>query len=253
MNNEFKRMMKAGKQGFGTWITVESPMCAELMSSLGFDYFVLDNEHSPLDIMHMQTLMQAFRPDSKTCPIIRPWWNDMVAIKRALDIGAQGLLIPWVNTAEQAKAAVSYSRYAPVGLRGCGPRRAAMFDPDYLKTANDEIFIAVQIETKEAVKNIDSILSVEGVDCAYIGPGDLAASLNHIGDFTPKDEQDAIDRVWDACKEHGVAAGIHEGCGKPLPERIKRGYNMVTLGNDLVYMKMGVQGQFKELGIKPKK
>ena len=252
MRNDFKRMMKAGKQGFGTWITVESPMCTEMMSDMGFDYFVLDNEHSPLDMLHIQTLMQAFRPDSKTCPIIRPWWNDMVAIKRALDIGAQGLLIPWINTAEQAKSAVSYTRYAPKGLRGCGPRRAAMFDPDYFKTANEEIYVAVQIETAEAVKNIDSICSVEGVDCAYIGPADLSASLGHIGDFTPKDEQDAIDKVFDACKAHGIAAGIHEGCGKPLKERIQKGYNMVTLGNDLVYMKLGVQGQFKDLGIKKK-
>jgi 2-keto-3-deoxy-L-rhamnonate aldolase RhmA len=227
-------------------------MCAEMMSSMGFDYFVLDNEHSPLDMLHIQTLMQAFRPDSKTCPIIRPWWNDMVAIKRALDIGAQGLLIPWINTAEQAKAAVSYSRYGPKGLRGCGPRRAAMFDPDYLTTADKEIFIAVQIETVEAVKNIDAICSVEGVDCAYIGPGDLSASLGHIGNFAAKDEQDAIDKVYDACKAHGVAAGIHEGSGKSLRERIDKGYNMVTLGNDLVYMKMGVQNQFKELGIKKK-
>ena len=252
MRNEFKRMMKDGKQGFGTWITVESPLASEMMSSMGFDYFVLDNEHSPLDMLQIQTLMQAFRPDSKTCPIVRPWWNDMVAIKRALDIGAQGILVPWVNTEEQAKAAVSYTRYAPTGLRGCGPRRASMFDPDYLKTADDEIYVVVQIETVEAVKNIDAICSVEGVDCAYIGPADLSASHGHLGNHAHPDVQKAIDRVYDACHAHGIAAGIHEGSGKTLRERIDKGYNMVTLGNDLIYMRMGVQGQFKELGIKKK-
>ena len=99
------------------------------------------------------------------------------------------------------------------------------------------------------MENIDAICSVEGVDCAYIGPADLSASLGHIGGFTLKDEQDAIDKVFDACRAHGIAAGIHEGCGKPLKERIAKGYNMVTLGNDLIYMRMGVQNQLKGLGI----
>jgi len=243
-------MMKQGNQGFGTWITVESPMCAELMSSFGFDYFVFDNEHSPLDMLHIQTLMQAMRGDSKTTPIVRPWWNDMVAIKRALDIGAQGILAPWINNEEQAKAVVSYTRYPPKGLRGCGLRRAYLFDPDYLKTVDDEIFIAVQIETQEAVKNVDAICSVDGIDCCYIGPSDLSASFNHLGDMKNQEVQDAIDKVFDVCRAHGVAAGIHEGSGKTLRERIDKGYNMVTLGNDLIYMKQGVLNQFKELGIK---
>lgn len=252
MRNEFKRMMKSGKQGFGTWITVESPMCTEMLSNLGFDYFVLDNEHSPLDMLQIQTLMQAFRPDSKTSPIVRPWWNDMVAIKRALDIGAQGILVPWVNTEDQAKAVVSYTRYAPKGLRGCGPRRAEMFDPEYYQTIDEEIYIAVQIETKEAIHNIDEICSVEGIDCAYIGPADLSASYDHLNQKSHPDVQNAINIVYDACRAHGIAAGIHEGSGKTLRERIDRGYNMVTLGNDLIYMKEGVLRQFKELGIKKK-
>lgn len=250
MRNELKRMMKQGKQGFGTWITVESPICTELMSSLGFDYFVFDNEHSPLDMLQIQTLMQSMRGDSKTTPIVRPWWNDMVAIKRALDIGAQGVLVPWINNEEQAKAVVSYTRYAPKGLRGCGPRRVTLFDPEYFKTVDEEIYITVQIETKEAVKNIDAICSVDGIDCCYIGPSDLSASYNHLGDMKNPEVQEAIDRVYDACRAHGVAAGIHEGSGKTLRERIDKGYNMVTLGNDLIYMKNGVLNQFKDLGIK---
>jgi len=252
MRNEFKRRMKRGEQGVGTWITIESPIVTEMMSHQGFDYFVYDNEHAPLDMLHIQTLMQANRPDSKTCPIVRPWWNDMVAIKRALDIGAQGILVPWVNTAEQAKAAVSYTRYMPKGLRGCGPRRAEMFDPEYYQTVEDEILVVVQIETAEAVKNIDSILSVEGVDCAYIGPADLSASFGHLNDHKHPVVQEAIDKVFDACRAHGVAAGVHMGSGKTLRERIDKGYNMVTIGNDLSYARMGVQNQFKELGIKKK-
>jgi len=250
LRNELKRRLKAGAQVFGSWITVESPMATEMMSAQGFDYFVFDNEHSPLDILHIQTLMQAMRGDSKTCPIVRPWWNDLVAIKRALDIGAQGVLVPWVNTKEQAKAAVDATCYMPKGLRGCGPRRASMFDPDYLKTADDEILVVVQIETKQAVENIEDICSVEGVDVTYIGPADLSASYGHLGNHAHPDVQKAIDRVYDATKAAGLATGVHEASGKTIEERIKKGYNFVTIGNDLVYMRMGVQNQLRQLGLK---
>ncbi len=174
MKNVLKRRLKAGEQVYGTWITLESPIASELMSTLGFDYFVFDTEHSPLDMYMAQTLMQAMRGDSKTTPIVRVNWNDLVQIKRALDIGAHGILVPWVNNKEEAEMAVKATRYAPDGLRGCGPRRAAMFDPDYLKTADNEILVICQIETKEAVENIEDIVSVEGMDVSYIGPADLS-------------------------------------------------------------------------------
>jgi 2-keto-3-deoxy-L-rhamnonate aldolase RhmA len=243
------RRIKKDEQVYGTWITIESPMCAELMSSLGFDYFVIDTEHAPLDILTTQTLMQAMRPDSKTTPIVRVWWNDIVAIKRALDIGAYGVLVPWVNNKKEAEIAVKATRYAPEGLRGCGPRRAGMFDSDYFETADDNILVIVQIETKEAVNNIEEICSVEGVDATYIGPADLSASYGHLGNMGHPDVQDAIDQVFNATKEAGLAAGIHRGSGRTLKDRIDKGYNLVTLGNDLIYMRMGVTRQFKELGI----
>jgi len=246
-----KRRLRKGEQLFGTWITVESPMMAEMMSTLGFDYFVIDTEHAPLDILTAQTLIQAMHPTSKTTPIVRVWWNDLVAIKRALDIGAYGVLVPWVNTKEEAEMAVKATRYAPGGLRGCGPRRAAMFDPDYLRTADEEILVVVQIETRKAVENIEDICSVEGVDATYIGPADLSASYGHLGDMSHPEVQKAIDRVYDASVAAGVATGIHQASGATIPERIKKGYNMVTLGNDLIYAKMGVLNQFKELGLSP--
>ncbi|MCW4049387.1 MAG: aldolase/citrate lyase family protein [Candidatus Bathyarchaeota archaeon] len=249
MKNELKRRLKNDEQVYGTWITVESPIAAEMMSSLGFDYFVIDTEHAPLDMRMAQTLMQAMRPDTKTTPIVRVWWNDLVAIKRALDIGAYGILVPWVNTKEEAEMAVKATRYAPNGLRGCGPRRAAMFDPDYLKTADQEIMVIVQIETKEAVANIEDICSVEGVDATYIGPADLSASHGHLGNMSHPEVQKAIDTVYDATKAAGLATGIHQASGSSIPKRMAKGYNMVTIGNDLIYMKMGVQAQFKELGI----
>lgn len=174
----------------------------------------------------------------------------MVAIKRALDIGAYGVLVPWVNSKEEAELAVKATRYAPGGLRGCGPRRAAMFDPDYLKTADEEILVICQIETRKAVENIEEICSVEGVNVTYIGPADLSASYGHLGDMSHIEVQEAIDRVYDATKAAGLAAGIHQASGATIPDRIKKGYNFITVGNDLIYMRRGVQNHMKELGLK---
>ena len=249
MRNELKRRLQKGDQVFGTWITVESPIATEMLSALGFDYFVFDTEHSPLDIFMAQTQMQAMRGDSKTTPIVRVIWNDIVQIKRALDIGAYGILVPWVNSKEEAELAVKATRYAPEGLRGCGPRRAALFDPDYLKTANDEILVICQIETKEAVENIEDIVSVEGMDVSYIGPADLSASYGHLGNMSHPDVQKAIDRVYDATEAAGKATGVHEASGKTIKARMEKGYNFITIGNDLVYMKKGVLNQRKELGL----
>jgi 2-keto-3-deoxy-L-rhamnonate aldolase RhmA len=224
-------------------------MASEMMSAQGFDYFVLDTEHAPLDMRIAQTLMQAMRPDSKTTPIVRVWWNDLVAIKRALDIGAYGVLVPWINNKKEAEMAVKATRYAPYGLRGCGPRRAKMFDPDYFETADKEILVICQIETKEAVKNIENICAVEGVDVTYIGPADLSASYGHLGNQSHPDVQKAIDKVYDATKAAGLATGIHEASGLTIKERIEKGYNFITLGNDLIYMRKGVEAHFKELGL----
>lgn len=250
MKNELKKRLKNNEQVYGTWITVESPMASEMMSVQGFDYFVIDTEHAPLDMRIAQTLMQAMRPDSKTTPIVRVWWNDLVAIKRALDIGAYGVLVPWINNKKEAEMAVKATRYAPNGLRGCGPRRAKMFDPDYFQTANKEILVICQIETKEAVKNIENICSVEGVDVTYIGPADLSASYGHLGNQSHPDVQKAIDKVYEATKAAGLATGIHQASGLTIKERIEKGYNFITLGNDLIYMRKGVEDHFRELGIR---
>jgi 2-keto-3-deoxy-L-rhamnonate aldolase RhmA len=247
VRNELKRRLKKGDQVYGTWITIESPMAVELMSTLGFDYFVFDTEHSPLDIYMSQTLMQAMRGDSKTTPIIRVWWNDIVAIKRALDVGAYGVIVPWVNNKEQAELAVKATRYAPEGLRGCGPRRAKKFDPEYYETVDQEILVVCQIETKEAVENIEDIVSVEGVDVSYIGPADLSASHGHLGNQSHPDVQKAIDRVFEATKAAGKATGVHMGSGKTIKDRMDKGYNFITIGNDLDYLENAVLYQRKEL------
>lgn len=247
MRNELKRRIKAGGQALGVWVTIESPIVTELLSTMGFDYLVFDTEHSPLDIYQAQTLMQAIR-GTGTTPIVRVWWNDIVAIKRALDIGAYGVVIPWVNNREQAEMAVKACLYPPRGLRGCGPRRAALLDPEYLKTADEEVLIIAQIETREAVENIEEIVSVEGIDVTYIGPSDLSASYGHLGNMEHPEVQEAIDRVFDASRAAGVATGIHMGSGKPIIERVRRGYNLITVGNDLGFVRAGAMEILRELG-----
>lgn len=249
MRNELKRRLKRGEQTYGCWVTIESPMCSELMSTLGFDWFVYDTEHSPLDIYQTQTLMQAMR-GTETTPIVRAWWNDIVAIKRALDIGAYGVVVPWVNTKEEAELAVKATRYAPWGLRGCGPRRAAMFDPEYYQTVDEELLVICQIETKKAVENIEDIASVEGVDVTYIGPADLSASHGHLGNMSHPEVQKAIDKVYDATKAAGKAAGVHLGSGKTIKERMEKGYEFITIGNDLSLLRRGVRELMTELGLK---
>ena len=247
MRNELKRRLKAGEQTYGVWMTIESPIVTELLSGLGFDYFVFDTEHSPLDIFQAQTLMQAMR-GGFTTPIVRVVWNDLVAIKRALDVGAYGVVVPWVNNKEQAEMAVGACRYAPGGLRGCGPRRAALFDPEYLRTADEEIIIIAQIETRQAVENIEDILSVDGIDVTYIGPADLSASYGHIGDQLHPEVQEAIDRVFDASVAAGVATGVHMGSGKTIIDRVEKGYNFITVGNDLGFVRAGAVEILKKLG-----
>jgi 2-keto-3-deoxy-L-rhamnonate aldolase RhmA len=248
VKNDLKRRLKAGEQTIGLWMSIESPIVTEMLSMMGFDWFVFDTEHNPVSIYQVQTMMQAMRGESTTTPLVRVVWNDLVAIKRALDIGAYGIVVPWVNTREQAEMAVKATRYAPQGLRGCGPRRAAMFDPDYLKTADEEILVIAQIETKQAVENIEDILSVDGIDVSYIGPADLSASYGHLGDMSHPEVQEAIDTVYDASRSAGVATGVHLGSGKTILDRVKKGYDFITVGSDLQFTRDGANSLLKYLG-----
>ena len=246
MKNKLKSRLKAGEQTYGVWMSVESPIITELLSTLGFDWFVFDTEHNPLDIYQVQTLMQAMR-GNQTTPLVRVVWNNLVPIKRALDVGAYGVVVPWVNTRQEAEMAVKACRYAPKGLRGCGPRRAAMFDSEYLKTADEELLVIAQIETKTAVENIDEILSVDGIDVSYIGPADLSASFGHLGNMSHPEVQHAIDRVFDASEAAGVATGVHMGAGKTIMDRVEKGYNFITVGSDLQFFRSGADSILKQL------
>mgnify|MGYP000023413723 FL=1 len=239
MKNPVKAKLKAGKPSIGTWITIGHPDVAEFLATLGFDWFVFDMEHSPISFETVQVLMQA-SSFSKTVPLVRVAWNDMVLIKRALDIGAYGVVIPWVNTKEDAINAVKYCRYPPRGLRGCGPRRAAVRDPEYFETVEEELLVVVQIETEEALKNIDDILTVEGIDACYIGPNDLSMNLGVFRQWGHPKFRKALEIVLDACKRYGVAPGMHCNINN-INEALEMGFKFCAIDSDYRFLLRGAR------------
>lgn len=208
--NRFKRALGERRLQIGLWCSLPGGYSAEIIAGSGFDWLLLDTEHSPGDPITVLGQLQAIAPYPVT-PIVRPASNDTVLIKRFLDIGAQTLLIPFVQTSEEAAAAVEAITYPPNGVRGVSAvTRATRFGrvPDYGKRASDELCLLVQIETAEALENLEAIASTPGVDGVFVGPADLAASLGYIGQAThPKvvaAVEDAIGRINASGKPAGI-------------------------------------------------
>ncbi len=240
MKNLLKEKLQKGQVPIGTFVALGHPDVTERLSRLGFDFLILDGEHSPIGLETMQQMLQAMNGSNCT-PLIRPEWNDMVIIKRILDIGAHGVLVPWVNTKEEAEYAVRACKYPPEGLRGCSPRRAGLSDPDYLKTANDQILVIVQIETRKAVSNIDDILSVKGIDACYIGPLDLSLSFGFYGpQWDDPQYIDAFDKVAAAAKKCGKPAGMF-AVQENIQWAIEKGFTLNTVGNDDNFLMEGAR------------
>lgn len=241
MKNPLKEKLNRGEAVIGTFVSIGHPDVAEWLSHLGFDWLLLDNEHSPTGLETLQMMMQGMN-GSPCVPLVRPQWNDSVIIKRVLDAGAYGVLIPWVNSKEQAEKAVSACKYPPQGLRGFGPRRAGMFDPDYFTTANDEILVTVQIETEEALKNLDDIMAVPGIDACYVGPWDLSVSLGF--GVPPKWDEpryiEAFDRVLEVAARHGKPAGMFANM-ENIEWALEKGFKFNTVDNDDVFLLRGAR------------
>jgi len=231
--NRFKRALKDGKPQIGMWSSLSSHIVAEILAHAGFDWVLLDTEHSPNELPMVQSQLHAMTGGTAT-PVVRPAWNDMVLVKRFLDIGAQTLLLPYVQTVEEASNAVRYSRYPPQGVRGvAGSTRAAGYGriKDYLNRAHEELCVLVQAETLLALKNLEGIAAVEGVDGIFIGPNDLAADLGHLGNWQHPDVwkamEDAAKRIRKAGKAPGILVG--EADGKRC---LDAGFLFVAVGAD---------------------
>jgi 4-hydroxy-2-oxoheptanedioate aldolase len=208
--NAFKRAILAGRQQIGLWCSLPGAYAAEAMAGAGFDWMLLDTEHSPGDPLTVLAQLQAVAPYPVT-PIVRPASNDAVLIKRILDFGAQTLLIPYVQNAAEAQSAVAAMRYPPRGIRGVsGVTRATGFGriAGYARRAEEELCLLVQIETREALDRLEEIAGVEGVDGVFIGPADLAASLGHVGEAGHPEVVAAIEDAIRRIRACGKPAGI---------------------------------------------
>ena len=208
--NAFKHAIRAGQQQVGLWVSLASAYSAELVAGSGFDWLLLDGEHSPNDPPRILEQLQAVAPYPVT-PIVRPAWNDKVLIKRYLDVGVQAFLVPYVSSAAEARAAVEAVRYPPRGIRGvAGTTRASRYGriADYAKRAEDEICMLVQIETRAGLEDLDAIARTDGIDGVFIGPADLAAGLGHLGEIGHADVQSAIKDAIARIRACGKPAGI---------------------------------------------
>jgi 4-hydroxy-2-oxoheptanedioate aldolase len=233
--NSFKHAIANGQLQVGLWSSLCSSIGAEIVADCGFDWILLDTEHSPNEIPDLVGQLQAVRGGTAT-PIIRPAWNDAVLAKRALDIGAQTLLFPYVQNVEEAKRAVASTRYPPHGVRGVSvAARASRYGrtPGYLGKANAEICVLVQVETREAMKELEAIANVDGVDGVFIGPSDLAASLGHLGNPAHPEVQAAIHDAVNRLKKVGKPAGILTGNEEEARRYIDWGFLFVAVGSDV--------------------
>jgi 2-dehydro-3-deoxyglucarate aldolase len=244
LKNILKEKVKQKKVVFGGYISMAHPDVAEVIGAAGYDWVLFDTEHAPLDVATIQMLMQAMR-FSQTPTLVRVAWNDMVLIKRALDIGTSGIIVPWVNSREDAMRAVSAMRYPPAGLRGVGPRRAAIIDPEYIETANKELFLAIQIETKQAIDRVDEILSVEGIDAAFIGPYDLSFSLGVPRQWESPIFTNAVKRVLEGSTRHNVAPGVLAPV--EWEKRMREGFRMIQTPGDIDILQQGAAENLRKM------
>ena len=208
--NAFKHALRAGRAQIGLWSSLSSNYSVEVIAGAGFDWLLLDTEHSPNDLESLLTQLQAAAP-YPSHPVVRVPWNDMVAIKRVLDVGAQSLLVPYVSTPAEAAAAVSFVRYPPAGVRGvAGTTRASRFGrvKDYAQRAHEEICLLVQVETQQGLDNLEAICAVDGIDGVFIGPADLHASLGHAGEIAHPKVKPLIDGAIRRIRKCGRAPGI---------------------------------------------
>ena len=237
-----RELLKTGRPVIGTWLNSGSPVIAQLLAESGLDFVCVDAEHSPIDVPQAFNLFQAIRASQTRCaPIVRLHGVDYPLVKRYLDAGARGVICPFINTRTDAELLVSATRFPPAGLRGVGFCSANGFGArvqEEFASANDQILVAVQIEHIRAVQNIDEILSVPGIDAAFIGPYDLSASMGLTGQFDHPDFQKARDGILAACARHGITPGIHvvQPDLAELHRRLAEGYKLLAYSLDITIL-----------------
>lgn len=243
--NTVKEKWARGEVTHGAWLSIPSSFSAEIMAHQGFDWLCIDMQHGVIDYQVAVTMLQAIGT-TETIPIVRVPWNEFGIIGKVLDAGAMGVIIPMVNSVEEAKQAVAACRYFPKGSRSYGPTRASYYaGSDYFAGANDQIACIPMIETKQAVERLDDILSVAGIDAVYVGPADLSITYGlqpGMNNGSPFEEARVL--IAKKCAEHGVTAGIHANAS--LAEKhAAAGYRMITISGDAVAMPVQAQADLK--------
>lgn len=233
---------------FGTMLTLNAPAVAEMMSEIGFDWLFIDGEHAPIEPGDLQLLLQAI--GKRAAAMVRVRAADEAMIKAVLDLGADGVIVPQIDTADEAAAVVRYARYPPLGRRGVGLGRAqgyGMQFAEYLEAANEEVTVVVQAESAASVDHIDAIVQVEGIDVVLIGPYDLSASLGRMGQLDDPLVTGAIDHIAEACRKAGVPVGIFGVTPEAVKPFQERGFRFLVSGVDTLLLGQAAKQLLAEL------
>jgi 2-dehydro-3-deoxyglucarate aldolase/4-hydroxy-2-oxoheptanedioate aldolase len=246
--HNLKTRLEGGEPLIGSLVTVPSPDVAEIMARIGFDYLWIETEHAPMGFVHAQTLIQAV---GGRCPcLVRIPDKREVWVKKALDIGCDGIVVPQIRSAAEVQQIVQWSLYPPDGQRSVGVSRAhgyGMTFREYVTTVNDELVIVIQAEHVEAVEHIESIAAVPGVDAVLIGPFDLSGSLGVLGQTRHPQVLEAIERVRLGCQAAGVPLGIFASDVSMATEYIEKGFSLIALSMDVFFLWQSAQTALEEV------
>lgn len=239
-------LWRDGENTLGLWAGYASSSTAEALARSEVEYVCVDVQHGLVDYQAAVSMIPSILLGG-SCPIARVPWNEPGITGKLLDAGAYGIIVPMVNTADEARAAVSACKYPPLGARSYGPGGALPRDPDYFGTSADQIACIVMVETAQALANVDEIVAVDGVDAVYVGPADLSISLG----LPPRNNDDepvfveALETIVTACTNAGVVPGIHSS-GSLTPRRLEMGFRMITVAADSVALRLGVNAELNK-------
>ena len=240
--NEFKRALRAGRQLVGLWHSIGHPAVTEVLADSALDWILIDTEHAPNEVGHVADALRALA-GSPVAPVVRPAWNDAVLVKRLLDVGAQTLLVPYVQSPEEAARAVAAVRYPPAGVRGVasmhrGNRYGRV--KDYFEQSDGEMCVLVQLETRASIDALEAIAAVDGVDGVFIGPSDLSASLGYLGQPRHPDVLAVIEEAGRRARAIGKPIGILSPVEEDAARWLAQGFAFVAVGGDLLTLRSGV-------------
>jgi len=235
-----KQKLKNNELTLGSWVTIGHPAIVDIMASAGFEWLVVDMEHTSIDLSTAHNLIATIQANNMKA-LVRVSKNEEVIIKRVLDIGADGIVVPMIKSKEDALKAIDYAKYPPIGKRGVGLFRAQKYGMDfdrYKQWVNDELVIIAQIEHFEAVDNIQEIITTDGIDGVIIGPYDLSGSMGYPGEYDREDVRDAISKVLSVCKQNSVPSGFHviESNPAKLNEKIEQGCTFLAYSLDFFFL-----------------